>query len=153
LHLEGDRLWLDLTSSTLHGYHKEDPSRYRTNFNQTQRILIAGAIGSHEADTSYEKPARSQSIRELLQSARKAEKKSTQTFREAWVEIHKKIAIPLACIVFAILGIPLAERRRGGQGADSPSARNPGDPLRSFRAAKRGRKGTLSPVWPCGSPT
>jgi LPS export ABC transporter permease LptF/LPS export ABC transporter permease LptG len=118
LHLEGDRLWLDLTSSTLHGYDKEDPSRYRTNFNQTQRILIAGEIGNPEADTSYEKPARSQSIRELLQTARKAEKKSTETFREAWVEIHKKIAIPLACIVFAILGIPLAERaRRGGRGS------------------------------------
>ena len=118
LNLEGDRLWLDLTSSTLHGYNSDDPSRYRTNFNQTQRILIAGEIGNLEAQTSYEKPARSQSIPELLQTARNAKAHSTETFREAWVEIHKKIAIPLACFVFAILGIPLAERsRRGGRGS------------------------------------
>src|SRR5712692_2888048 len=44
LHLEGDRLWLDLNSSTLHDYEKDDPSRYRTNFNLRQRILLAGDL-------------------------------------------------------------------------------------------------------------
>jgi LPS export ABC transporter permease LptF/LPS export ABC transporter permease LptG len=118
LNLEGDRLWLDLTSSTLHGYDRDDPSRYRTNFNQTQRILIAGRIGNPEAVASYEKPPRAQSIRELLSTARASENRSTETYREAWIEIHKKVAIPLACFVFAILGIPLAERsRRGGRGS------------------------------------
>lgn len=118
LNLEGDRLWLDLTSSTLHGYNREDPSHYRTNFNQTQRILVAGEVGSLKAQVSYEKPARSQSIRELLATARKAQSRSVDSYREAWVEIHKKIAIPLACLVFAVLGIPLAERsRRGGRGS------------------------------------
>jgi len=117
LNLEGDRLWLDLTSSTLHDYDSADPSRYRTNSSQTQRFLVAGDIGT-QLQATYEKAPRAQSIAELLVTARKARKTSMDTYLEAWVEIHKKIAIPLACFVFAVLGVPLAEKsRRGGRGS------------------------------------
>jgi LPS export ABC transporter permease LptG len=117
LNLEGDRLWLDLASSTLHDYDTQDPSRYRTNFNQAQRILIAGEVGA-TLQASYEKAPRAQSIAELVVTARKAKANSMDTYLEAWVEIHKKIAIPLACFVFAVLGVPLAEgSRRGGRGS------------------------------------
>src|SRR5262249_2179556 len=79
LNLEGDRLWLDLASSTLHDYDTEDPSRYRTNFSQTHRILIAGDIGT-QAQTSYEKAPRAQSITELVATARKARSTSMETY-------------------------------------------------------------------------
>ncbi len=37
--------------------------------------------------------------------------------RLAWVEIHKKFAIPVACLAFALVGVPLAQTlRRGGRG-------------------------------------
>ncbi|HXM76755.1 MAG TPA: LptF/LptG family permease, partial [Thermoanaerobaculia bacterium] len=42
LTLEGEHLWLDLFSSTLHDYDPANPSRYRTNRNKSQRLLIAG---------------------------------------------------------------------------------------------------------------
>lgn len=119
LTLEGDRLWLDLFSSTLHDYDATDPSRYRTNRNQSQRILIAGDIGNAPGtQVSYEKSLRSQSIRELLETAHRMRNESAENHRLAWVEIHKKLSIPLACLAFAVIGIPLAERsRRGGKGS------------------------------------
>ncbi len=119
LNLEGDNLWLDLYDSALHDYDKDDPARYRTNFNRTQRILVAGDIwNSPAAQISYDKSLRSQSLWELLRTARKVRASSAVNYRLAWVEIHKKFSIPLACLVFAILGVPLAESsRRGGKGS------------------------------------
>ena len=119
LTLEGERLWLDLFSSTLHDYDPADPSRYRTNRNDTQRILVAGDVGNPASTSvSYQKALRSQSVRELLQTARQERGRSPENYRLAWVEIHKKFSIPLACLAFAIVGIPLAETsRRGGRGS------------------------------------
>lgn len=119
LTLEGEHLWLDLFSSTLHDYDPANPSRYRTNRNESQRLLIAGDIGNpSSAVVSYDKSLRSQSLRELLVTARTVAAKSPENHRLAWVEIHKKLAIPFACLAFAIVGIPLAETsRRGGKGS------------------------------------
>jgi len=119
LTLEGDHLWLDLYNSTLHEYDPNDPSRYRTNRSQTQRVLIAGDIwSSAAASVSYEKSLRSQSLAELAATARRMRRQSPENYRLAWVEIHKKLSIPFACFVFAVIGIPLAESaRRGGRGS------------------------------------
>ncbi|HSS43979.1 MAG TPA: LptF/LptG family permease, partial [Thermoanaerobaculia bacterium] len=119
LTIEGDRLWLDLFSSTLHEYDAADPSRYRTNRNETQRILVAGDIGSSVgAQVSSQKALRSQSLGELLETARRTRTESSENFRLAWVEVHKKLSIPFACFAFAVIGIPLAESsRRGGRGS------------------------------------
>jgi len=118
LSLEGDNLWLDLTSSVLHDYDPSDPSRYRTNRNQTQRILIAGDVGNPAGQVSYQKGLRAQSLRELFATAARVRGKSAEDYRLAWVEIHKKLSIPFACLTFAVIGIPLAETsRRGGKGS------------------------------------
>ena len=119
LTLEGEHLWLDLFSSTLHDYDPANPSRYRTNRNESQRLLIAGDVGNpSSAGVSYDKSLRSQSLRELLATARTVRTKSPENHRLAWVEIHKKLSIPFACLAFAIIGIPLAESsRRGGKGS------------------------------------
>ena len=118
LSLEGSRLWLDLTSSTVHDYDPKDPSRYRTNRNEFQRILVAGDVGlPSTATVNFGKALRAQSLGELFATARTLEKKSPEEFRLAWVEIHKKLSIPLACLAFAVVGIPLAESsRRAGKG-------------------------------------
>ena len=42
LTLEEDRLWLDLHDSTVHEIDPQDPSRYRTTRNASQRLLLAG---------------------------------------------------------------------------------------------------------------
>lgn len=119
LNLEGDHLWLDLTASVLHDYDPADASRYRTNRNATQRILVAGDVGNPAASqVSYDKALRAQSLSELFATARRLRGHSAEGYRLAWVEIHKKLSIPFACFAFAIVGIPLAETsRRGGKGS------------------------------------
>jgi LPS export ABC transporter permease LptG/LPS export ABC transporter permease LptF len=117
--LEGDRLWLELLSSTVHVLDPANPSRYRVNRNESQRILFAGNIdAAARGRVSYEKGLRAQSLPELLRAARRLERESPERHRLAWVEIHKKFAIPFACLAFAVIGVPLAETsRRGGKGS------------------------------------
>lgn len=117
LTLEENRLWLDLTSSTVHELDPAEPSRYRTTWNQTQRILFAGDIWRDpKTRVSQDTALRAQSLGELFQTARQA--RDPEHRRLAWVEIHKKFSIPFACLAFALVGIPLAETtRRGGRGS------------------------------------
>jgi LPS export ABC transporter permease LptF/LPS export ABC transporter permease LptG len=117
--LEGGDLWLDLEDSVAHETDPTDPARYRVDRNASQRILFAGDIWrSPRAQVSYEKGLRAQSLEELLRTARHeaATRRDTSRLRLAWVEIHKKFAIPFACLAFAVIGIPLAHTtRRGGR--------------------------------------
>jgi LPS export ABC transporter permease LptF/LPS export ABC transporter permease LptG len=119
LTLEEDRLWLDLYSSVVHEVDLTDPSRYRTNRNDFQRILFSDSVGlTAQAHISYEKGLRAQSLLELLRTARQMKDVSPQRRRLALVEIQKKFSIPFACFAFAVIGIPLAETsRRGGKGS------------------------------------
>src|SRR5262249_17256228 len=56
LTLEGEKLWLDLFNSTIHEYDAANPSRYRMNRSEAQRVLLAGDIGlAGSAGVSYEK--------------------------------------------------------------------------------------------------
>ncbi|MGH9364093.1 MAG: LptF/LptG family permease [Thermoanaerobaculia bacterium] len=120
LTLEGENLWLDLDRSVAHEIDPSDPGRYRIDSNDTQRILFAGNIwNSPRAQVSYEKGLRAQSLPELYatQAREAAAAGNPGHYRLAWVEIHKKFAIPLACLAFACVGIPLAQTaRRGGRG-------------------------------------
>jgi LPS export ABC transporter permease LptG/LPS export ABC transporter permease LptF len=118
LTLEGDRLWLDLTQSTVHELDPEDPTRYRATRNASQRLLLAGEPGPSPAGSSVaiQRSPRTQSLPELFRSLRKMRRGDPDRVL-ALVEIHKKFAIPFACVAFAWVGIPLARRlRRGGRG-------------------------------------
>jgi lipopolysaccharide export system permease protein len=119
LSLEGDKLWLDLFSSVVHDVDPANPSRYRTNRNETQRILFSEDIEmTAQSRITYEKGLRAQSLGELLVTSRQMKNTSPQRRRLALVEIHKKFSIPFACFAFAVVGIPLAETsRRGGKGS------------------------------------
>lgn len=119
LALEEGKLWLDLYSSVVHEVNLEDPTRYRTNRNDFQRILFSEDIeATAQARISYEKGLRAQSLGELLSTERRLRKVSPERHRLALVEIHKKFSIPFACFAFAAIGIPLAETsRRGGRGS------------------------------------
>jgi LPS export ABC transporter permease LptG/LPS export ABC transporter permease LptF len=121
LTIEGDRLWLDLFDSEVHEVDPADPRRYRVNRNASQRILFTEDIFSRQrADVRYDKALRAQSLAELLETQRREREKpeSPARARLIRVEIHKKLALPLTCFVFAIVGIPLAETsRRGGRGS------------------------------------
>ena len=117
LTLEEDRLWLDLFQSTVHEVDPDDPTRYRVTRNATQRLLLAGE-GSNRSGAlvRLERGLRSQSLAELWRSAHRLPA-SDPDRRLAWVEIHKKFAIPFACLAFALVGVPLSQTlRRGGRG-------------------------------------
>jgi LPS export ABC transporter permease LptG len=118
LTLEGDRLWLDLTQSTVHEVDPDDPTRYRATRNASQRLLLAGEAGGGPPGSSVTvtRTWRTQSLTELLRAVRRMPP-SDPDRRLALVEVHKKFAIPFACVAFAWIGIPLARRlRRGGRG-------------------------------------
>lgn len=117
LALEGDRLWLDLVESTVHEVDPEDPSRYRSTRNASQRLLLAGESSNPPGTRILiQRGLRSQSLPELWRAAHRLPAADPDR-RLAWVEIHKKFAIPFACVAFAFVGIPLARRlRRGGRG-------------------------------------
>jgi lipopolysaccharide export system permease protein len=117
LSLEGDQLWLDLFGSTVHELDPEDASRYRISRNEAQRLLLAGEFGNAPLTrVDVGRGIRSQGLRQLWGTAHSSSQESTR--RLAWVEIHKKFAIPVACLAFALVGIPLADSfRRGGRGA------------------------------------
>jgi LPS export ABC transporter permease LptF/LPS export ABC transporter permease LptG len=119
LSLEGGKLWLDLQSSVVHEVDLANPSRYRTNRNEVQRILFSEDIESTaQQRITYEKGLRAQSLLELIQTGRQMKNVSPERRRLALVEIHKKFSIPFACFAFAVIGIPLAETsRRGGRGS------------------------------------
>jgi LPS export ABC transporter permease LptF/LPS export ABC transporter permease LptG len=119
LSLEGGKLWLDLFSSVVHEVDLTNPSRYRMNRNEFQRILFSEDIEmTAQERISYEKGLRAQSLPELLETARRMKNVSPQRRRLALVEIQKKFSIPFACFAFAVVGIPLAETsRRGGKGS------------------------------------
>jgi LPS export ABC transporter permease LptG/LPS export ABC transporter permease LptF len=117
LALEGDRLWLDLFGSTVHELDPQDPSRYRISRNESQRLLLAGELANpSNTRVVSERGIRSQSLGQLWRTAHGRAPEPIR--RLAWVEIHKKFAIPFACVAFALVGIPLADSfRRGGRGA------------------------------------
>jgi LPS export ABC transporter permease LptG/LPS export ABC transporter permease LptF len=117
LALEGDRLWLDLFQSTVHERDPADPARDRTTRNETQRLLLAGDTSAPPGTAvRVQRGLRSQTLPELWRSAHELAT-SEASRRLAWVEIHKKFAIPVACLAFALVGVPLAQTlRRGGRG-------------------------------------
>lgn len=118
LTLEGDRLWLDLFGSNVHEVDPADPSRYRTTRNASQRLLLAGEMSNSPGTRVVtERGVRARSLSELWSSARRLPP-ADPLRRLLWVEIHKKLAIPLACLAFALIGIPLAQSfHRGGRGS------------------------------------
>jgi LPS export ABC transporter permease LptG/LPS export ABC transporter permease LptF len=117
LTLEGDRLWLDLRQSEVHELDPDDPARDRVSKNETQRLLLAGdSPNPAGSSVRVQRGLRSQSLPELWKSAHTFPAKGSDR-RLAWVEIHKKFAIPVACLAFALVGVPLGQTlRRGGRG-------------------------------------
>ena len=117
--VEGDRLWLDLRNAIQHLNPRADPRAYSQSRNEVLSILLRerpqNAPGS---SVSSEKGLRLQTLPELIRTARRDRGIFPARYRLARVEIHKKFAIPVACVVFALVGVPLGiTNRRGGKGS------------------------------------
>ena len=107
---EGNRVELHLGPGSTHQYDPRYPDRYNvTTFGENDLAVdISGSIASPK-NTSLsvsEQPA------STLLSDHGA------NWRDARVELNNRFAFPAACLVFALLGVPIGVRpRRGGRAA------------------------------------
>ncbi|HXG59397.1 MAG TPA: LPS export ABC transporter permease LptG [Thermoanaerobaculia bacterium] len=111
----GRQIWLNLRHAQTHVWDPARPERYDVNQNASQRVLLADRFS---VDAGRLAPSlRELNLRELLtQADRLRSGRDRETYNLARVEIHKKFAIPFACIAFGVIGLPLGiTNRRGGK--------------------------------------
>jgi LPS export ABC transporter permease LptF/LPS export ABC transporter permease LptG len=105
------KLELHLKGGTTHEFSREDPDRYSvTAFGQSDwPIEVNGLVPPQPRQLSNSE----RSLRELFDT-------NDAGWREARVELHRRLAFPMACLVFALVAVPLgAQPRRGGRAAGS----------------------------------
>lgn len=109
-------VWMNLQKAETHLWDPRRPERYDLNRNESQRILMADATTADLSLTGLARSLREMNLRELFAQARIVRRSDQITYNLARVEIHKKFAIPFACLAFGILGLPLGiTNRRGGK--------------------------------------
>jgi LPS export ABC transporter permease LptG len=111
-------VWMNLETAETHVWDARRAEKYDRTRNESQRLLLPTSGGSFEVSAA--RSLREMNLRELFDQERELRRSDTETDRVtrnlARVEIHKKFAIPFACIAFGILGLPLGiTNRRGGK--------------------------------------
>ncbi|MEA2166321.1 MAG: lipopolysaccharide export system permease protein lptG [Thermoanaerobaculia bacterium] len=114
----GNQVWLNLKSAETHLWDPKKPDRYDLNSNKVQRMRLPDKFS--DTNGGYQRSLREMNFRELMEQARwsqySRDPDARETYWAAKVEMHKMFAIPFACIVFGILGLPLGiTNRRGGK--------------------------------------
>jgi LPS export ABC transporter permease LptG/LPS export ABC transporter permease LptF len=107
---EGNRIELHLGPGSTHQYDRSSPDRYNvTTFGENDLAVdLSGSIASPRND--------SLSVSERSVSGLLASNLPNQ--RDARVELNNRLAFPAACLVFALLGVPIGVRpRRAGRAA------------------------------------
>jgi LPS export ABC transporter permease LptG len=114
-------IWMNLANAETHVWDPGKPDRYDHTDSATQRILLPTRSGGTTFDTNtLARSFREMNLNELLNQERQLSRSNSVADRYnrniALVEIHKKFAIPFACIAFGVLGLPLGiTNRRGGK--------------------------------------
>jgi LPS export ABC transporter permease LptF/LPS export ABC transporter permease LptG len=105
------KLELHLNDGTTHEFANATPDHYSiTAFGRTDwPIEVSSMLPTAERNISY--PERS--LSQLFYD-------HGPNWRDAHVELHQRLAFPVACLVFALIAVPLgAQPRRGGRAAGS----------------------------------
>lgn len=110
------RIFLKLQDGSTHISPADSPGRYRVlSFSAYDLRLDMGRVLADPMDRQLGE--QELTIRELRERAAKLLVEG-RNFRPPLVEMHKKIAIPVACLLFGLVGPPLGIRiRRGGRAA------------------------------------
>jgi LPS export ABC transporter permease LptG/LPS export ABC transporter permease LptF len=112
----GEQVVLELENAYTHEIDLNEPDRYDVTFNQRVEQVLEDSFTS----TQRAKIVRSKGLRELTlgELAEVIDDPTTGAEQRnlARVEIHKKFAIPAACLVFGLFALPLGfNNRRGGK--------------------------------------
>jgi len=110
--------WMNLHIAETHVWDPRKPDRYDLNRNALQRILLPEKVPGETQNRAASRSFREMTLRELLRQVRELRHSvvDRENYNLARVEIQKKFAIPFACIVFGIVGLPLGiTNRRGGK--------------------------------------
>jgi LPS export ABC transporter permease LptF len=107
---ENNKFELHLGSGSTHEYDPRAPQHYNvTSFGQSEIPVEISSPVAGPKNVAV-------SVSERSISALLAE--NGPHWRDARVEFHRRIAFPAACLVFALLGVPIGVRpRRGGRAA------------------------------------
>ncbi len=110
---ENGELWLQLRNAVNHQYNPSDPDSYHVSQQKVQEISLMQE--EPLVVTSDSKSYSEMTIPELREVSRRQDLLPMDR-RAIRAEIHKKIAIPFACIAFGIVALPLGiTNRRGGR--------------------------------------
>jgi LPS export ABC transporter permease LptF/LPS export ABC transporter permease LptG len=107
-----DTLHLHLTNGSSHEVRAQDPGQYQiSTFEQTDIPILLPQAGNRQE----EEPAPiAQTSTWNLQ--REAQKTNPASARWYYIEFHRRFALPMACIVLALVGIPLGlSSKKGGK--------------------------------------
>lgn len=112
----GERVVLHLENAVTHKVDLDNPEKYEISHSRTlDQQLLATESRPGPTTTTISKGIRERTLGELRGLAHDATQTEDQR-RLARVEIQKKFAIPVACIVFGLLALPLGfNNRRGGK--------------------------------------
>ncbi len=107
--------WLNLQDTTTHQLRPNEPNSYRKNDNNELKIRLRQPTA--ELNERVRLGVRETTTGELLRRNHVDPDTTADDIREAQVELNKRVAIPAAAVVFALVGFPLGIRnRRGGKG-------------------------------------
>src|ERR1043165_8317611 len=114
------QIWMNLNNAETHVWDPRKPDRYDRTINVSQRMKLPDKFGGDAGTGVYVRSMRELNLKELIDQANVAAHMKGPVFEDVYrmskVEIHKKFAIPFACLVFGILGLPLGiTNRRGGK--------------------------------------
>lgn len=104
--------WLNLHDTVTHVLQPDKPDKYTQNPNEELRILLTPPNASTD---TRRVGVRGMSSSDLLKRADNPALKDEERL-DALVELHKRVAIPAAALIFALVGFPLGvSNRRGGK--------------------------------------
>ena len=110
----GEQVVLELENAWTHEVDLNKPDRYEISFNKRLNQVLQDRFTTSQR----EKIARSRGLRELTMGELLAHLDEPGIGAEernlVWVEIHKKLAIPAACLVFGLCALPLGFNNRRG---------------------------------------
>jgi LPS export ABC transporter permease LptG/LPS export ABC transporter permease LptF len=111
---DGERVVLDLDDAVKHSFDLRSPKRYETSRHESLSLVLRDRFLSTErAKLTQKKGPRELTLPELRKVSRDITVEPEQR-RLARIGVQKMFAIPSACLVMALLGLPLAFTNRHG---------------------------------------